>query len=345
MKKQHMIFLNILAIIILLIGMNMVYKTFFLEKDLQTHSDIINLTRKVVSDSCDMVYIGESSNIAFVWEENDHRTISDMIAACLPDHKVGNISKGALHAGIYYELLRHIPETAPVKTVIVTMNLRSFDVDWIYSDLETPLQESIVLLKNRPALYNRFLLSFKGYDERTNTERSKQRDKHEKTPLHFPYDFPYHNAPEWRKAQSQLYIINPDTASQINLTNLSCTYISIYAFQIDTLTNPRIKDFNKIVALAKQRGWHLYFNLLAENTEQAQQLAGNDLLFLMRQNKDLLVKYYEKQGVTVIDNLEAVPDSAFIDRNWTTEHYTQQGRSIIAKRVSEKLLHNNLSPK
>jgi hypothetical protein len=213
--------------------------------------------------------------------------------------------------------------------------------------LETPLQESIVLLKARPALFNRFLLSFKGYDVRTNKEREQQRDKYEKVPLHFLYPFPYRNIPEWREAQARIEIPNPDTASKVNLTMLGYTYVYVYAFQIDTLTNPRIKDFDRIVRLAKQRGWKLYFNLLAENTEQAQQLVkhSDDLLFLMRQNRDLLVERYHKQGVTVIDNLEAVPDSAFLDRDWTTEHYTKHGRAIIAQRVAEAIRHENTTDK
>ena len=99
----------------------------FFEKDIQKHSDIINLLRKVVNDKDEIVYVAESSNIAYREDDNDKRSISDFIADYYPSIKFGNITKEASHAGIYYELLRNIPENSSVKTVIVTLNLRSFE--------------------------------------------------------------------------------------------------------------------------------------------------------------------------------------------------------------------------
>jgi hypothetical protein len=76
---------------------------------------------------------------------------------------------------------------------------------------------------------------------------------------------------------------------------------------------------------------------MAENMEKAQQLLGNDLLFLMQQNRDLLMQRYNKDGVTVVDNLDAVPNEEFIDQDWTTEHYAQRGRRIVASNVAQSL--------
>jgi hypothetical protein len=118
------------------------------------------------------------------------------------------------------------------------------------------------------------------------------------------------------------------------LTALACNYIKTYGFQIDEATNQRISDFDKIVALAKERNWKLVFNLMSENVERAQELVGDDLVYLMKQNRDLLVNRYHKNGVIVVDNLEYVPDEEYIDRNWTTEHYAENGRRIIAKNVA-----------
>jgi hypothetical protein len=39
----------------------------------------------------------------------------------------------------------------------------------------------------------------------------------------------------------------------------------------------------------------------------------------------------------VVDNLEAVDDEQFIDQNWTTEHYAEKGRRIIAANVAKAL--------
>jgi hypothetical protein len=338
MSLYKKLIVRFIAFIFALILMNLIYKKFFFEKDIQTHSDIINLVRKVVKDSCEVVYFGESSNFTSRDDDMDKRPISDFIADYYPNIKSGNVTKGALHAGIYYELLRNIPVNSKIKTVIVTMNLRSFDANWIYSNLETSLQKSIVLLKDHPPLYNRFLLSFKGYDIKTDQEREKQ-FKHawKNSQLRFPYKFKYQTVTEWDKAIANNGIKNSDGSKNEELTILGCHYIKQYAFQIDTLTNPRIKYFDKIVILAKERKWNLVFNIIAENTEHAKELIGTDLTYLIKQNRDLLVKRYNKDKVIVVDNLECVENDQFINEKWITEHYTEIGRKIIAQNVADSL--------
>ena len=165
---------KIALIIVVLIGINYLYKYTYYEKDIQTYSDVINDVRKVVRDSCEVVYVGESSNTNYREDDIDKRSISAFISDYYPSIKFGDITKMASHAGIYYVLLKNIPEQSAIKTVIVTLNLRSFDANWIYSNLETPLQKSIVLLKGYPPLLGRFLLAFKGYDIKNEEERVKQ---------------------------------------------------------------------------------------------------------------------------------------------------------------------------
>lgn len=338
MSKMKGTIFNLLILTLLIVGMNYIYTKYFFEADLQKHSDLINYSRNVAERGDEIVYIGESSNITYRGNDVDKRKISGFLADFFPDKKVGDITKEASHAGIYYELLRNIPIDAPVETVVVTLNLRSFGADWIYSKLETPLQKSIVLLKEYPPLFNRFILSFKGYDIKTDKERNRQVKKAwRKSTLEFPYPFPYKTVVEWDDGRSEQGVFNKDNTKNFELTALACNYIKTYAFQIDVEKNPRIKDFDKIVKLAKERNWNLIFNLLAENTEKAEKLVGNDLLFLMRQNRDLLLSRYQQQGVVVVDNLEAVSDKEFIDQDWTTEHYAENGRKIIAYNVAQSL--------
>lgn len=338
MSDSKSILNKIILLIFIIVCFNYLYKYFFYENDIQTHSPIINLVRNVVNENDEIIYLGESSNITFSADDIDKRSISDLISDYYPSRKMGAITKEATHAGIYYELLRNIPENSSVKTVIVTLNLRSFDANWIYSNLETPLQKSMVLLKKYPPLYNRFLLSFRGYDIKTEHEREKQfLHKWETDILRFPEPFIYNNVIDWDRRLAQQGIKNVDGSTNQKQTELACHYIKTYAFQIDTLTNPRIKDFDKIADLAKERHWNLIFNLMAENIEKADSLVGKELVYLLKQNRDLLVKRYNKNNVLVVDNLESVGDSEFIDRNWTTEHYAEKGRKIIAKNVAEYL--------
>jgi hypothetical protein len=326
---------KIIFLILLIVGLNYIYKFIFYEKDIQTHSRIINLVRNVVNEKSEIVYIGESSNITFRNDDIDKRSISEFISDYYSSIRFGSITKEASHAGIYYELLRNIPENSSVKTVIVTLNLRSFDANWIYSSLETPLQKSLVLLKDYPPLINRFLLAFRGYDIKTVKEREKQfMNKWKNDTLKFSEPFLYNNVIDWDRGMAEHGIRNVDGTKNNTLTELACHYIKTYAFQIDTLTNPRIKDFDKIVQLSKERHWNLIYNLMAENIERADSLVGKELVYLIQQNRDLLKKRYNKNNVIVVDNLDCVGDSEYIDRNWTTEHYSEKGRKIIAKNVA-----------
>ncbi|PKP23961.1 MAG: DUF4843 domain-containing protein, partial [Bacteroidetes bacterium HGW-Bacteroidetes-22] len=143
--------LKIVLLLVLLIVLNFVYKTWFYESDLQKYAELINLVRAVPNDA-DIVYIGESSNITFRGDDIDKRPISAFIADYFPGLKTYDITKPASHAGIYKVLLENIPVESKVKTIVVTLNLRSFDAQWIYSNLETSLQKSLVLIKPYPPL-------------------------------------------------------------------------------------------------------------------------------------------------------------------------------------------------
>ncbi len=326
------------VIIVVLIGINYLYKYTYYEKDIQTHSEVINEVRKVVKDSCEVVYVGESSNTNSAEEDVDKRSISAFISDYYPTVKVGDITKPAAHAEIFYLLLKNIPEKSAVKTVIVTLNLRSFDANWIYSSLEPQIQKYAVLLRGYPPLFGRFLLAFKGYDSRSEAELEKAY-KHDwkYTELKVPFPLVHKTVKEWDRAMFLEGKKFPDGTKDYKLTELACHYIKTYAFQIDTTKNPRIKDFDKIVKLAKERHWNLIFNLMAENTEKAQLLIGDELLYLIKQNRDLLVKRYQRNGVLVVDNLECVPSDQFTDKTWTTEHYAELGRRIVARNVADTL--------
>ncbi len=336
MKSIKKVSLKIFLLVIVLCSCNWIYTKFFYEKDLLEHTYL----RKEIKNTqeFDIVYFGESSNFTTRADDLDKRPISEIISSYFPNKKLTTVNKGALHAGIYKHLMRQIPENDTIETVIVTLNLRSFTADWIYSKLETALQKNVVLLSPYPPLFKRFLLSFKAYDIKTDVERSLQvKEIWKNTELIFPFDFEYSNVDEWDKALANGSWKLADGNWDLKKINLTCHYVKTYAFQIDTNSNPRIKDFDEIVEIAKERNWNLVFNLLAENTHKAEQLVGEELSFLMRQNRDLLVERYSNKGCIVVDNLESIPDEQFVDQNWTTEHYAEKGRNKIAKNVAEHL--------
>ncbi len=335
--------LRIIAFCVLLVATNYVYKQWFYENDLKKHSDVIFLVKKIPLNT-DILYLGESSNNTFGADDSDTRSIAEFIGDYFPNFHTYGITKQAAHAGIFEALLQNVSKETKIKTVIITLNLRSFDASWTYSDLETPLQKSLVLVQPYPPLLNRFLLSFKAYDIKTAEERMLQvKEKWRNDQFYFPYTFPYQNVLEWDNAMADIGVKDSSGNYDQKETELACHFIKNYAFHIDTLTNARIKQFDAIVKLAKKRNWNLVFNLLPENTEKASELVGKDLIFLMERNAQNLVTYYQNRGVVVVNNLNEVANLQFLDREWPTEHYAEKGRKKVAEKVAEglKKWHHN----
>ena len=308
----------------------------FLKTDIETQSDLMNIL-PLKNEKPQILYLSESSNFSIHQNDTDTRKISEMLSSYRPDLKIHTAEKGALHAGIYKILLQQIPKNSSIETVVLTLNLRSFGADWIYSKLETSLQKKAILLKPGFPLINRILLSFKGYDIKTDKERERQVIQHWKNDR-LNYNFEYKNTREWDIGLNQKGILNTDGTISHEKTVLACHYVKSYAFDISNGSNVRIDDFDEIVEICSKRKWNLVMVLLAEDMEKANLLVGNDLIFLMNRNKEFLIKRYQSNPkVIVVDNLDNVPSKHFLDQNWTTEHYDQTGRSIIAKNIADSI--------
>jgi hypothetical protein len=293
---------------------------------------------KNAQDSADVIYFAESSNWSSHKDDTIKKSISEFASAYFPSLRFRSVQKGAIHAGIYRALINHIKENSRVKTLIVTMNLRSFDATWINSKLETPLSRSKVMYAQRPPLLNRFLLSLNTFENKTEEQRDiDMKAQWARDELKFPYPFKYKNVIEWDKAMGAGGYLKSDGSWDMPKIELACHNIKTYAFQINPETNPRIKDFDEIVKMCKEKKLNLVFNLMAENTQYADSLVGKELIYLIKQNRNLLMKRYNKDGVIVVDNLELVNGKDYIDQNWTTEHYKQRGRQVIAKNLANHL--------
>lgn len=331
------ILIRVLLLVLIVWGLNWVYTaTLF-------HRDLIEKSEKVVEilqsqEITDMFYFAESSNFNTRAEDSIQQSISEITNFFYPSLKIRPINMAATHAGIFRNWLEAIDlKRKHPSAVIITMNLRSFDATWIHSRLETQLQETMVLTRPYPKIVNRFFLSLQAFDNKTEQQREQDmlRDW-ERTRLEFPFPFKYQTVKEWDMAMAMGGHVKPDGSWDQAKIELACHYIKAYAFNIKD-DNPRVKDFDAIAAWCAKNDMPLYFNLLAENVQYADSLVGKELVFLMRQNRDYLVKRYNKGNCKVIDNLELVSGKEFTDQTWTTEHYGYKGRMVIARNLAEGL--------
>lgn len=327
---------------VMLVGLlalaNVVYVKWFYYDDVVEADATMLFKLDSLEDVADVIYIGESSNATYSPTDTCTIRISDLIQRQTPGVVIGTLDHGAYHAKGYLELIKNIKPGSRVKTLIVTMNLRSFGTLWINSTLETPLMKANVMYSQNPPIIKRMMLALGEYDQKTWEERAPIiRDHWLNDKLNVEPDFPYKNTHDWDLGRCMAGV---DTFADGSWDHariaFACSFIKILGFSIDTLTNPRIKDFDKIVAVAKEKNLNLVFNLMAENVQYADSLGGHQLTLLLRQNRDLLMQRYNKDGVIVVDNLEKVPGKNFIEQDGISEHYDQLGRWIIATNVVAK---------
>lgn len=311
-----------------------VYKEIYWQPEIRDHAPMLfNLIEYQWHN--DVLYVGESSNFWVADEDEDKRIISDMINDSLEGARMSALQISATHAGIYLPVIELIDTNSRVKYLVVTMNLRSFDKPWIYSPLEGALNRSKCFYSSDPELLNRLKVVF-GYYHRPDPleQEKKMLECFEYDTLKTEFPLEYKTIKSWCAAEK---FPLPEGGEDYPKRELADHYIKAYAFQIDTQSNPRIKDFDEIVQVCKKKNIKLFFNIMGENTEWADSLVGKELLWLMRQNRDLLVDRYSQKGVVMIDNLERVPGDYFGEKNWTTEHYNQYGRMIVARHVRDSV--------
>ena len=282
-----------------------------------------------------ILYLGESSN--FTASENDSckKSISELVSDNSSTYKILTISKGALHAGNFKLFIKRLKDNSTIKTIIVTVNLRSFGINWIQSDLETNLSRANILYSNHLPIIKKFLLSFKGYDNVELFKRKEIIKSHYKNDKFKLDNQKYETVREWDADMFNKGVLDENGNKNQEKTNIACHFIKNYAFTL-TEDNPRINDLDEIVSFCNDKKINLIFNLLPENYEKANELCGKDLEILMANNAAFLKKRYEKSTL-FIDNFKLLKDSCFIDKSWPTEHYIYFGRKKVADNINEKL--------
>lgn len=332
--------IRLLFVLALFIAANEFYSRYLWPAEMEKHAP---LAARVVqtADSADVLYFGESSNTSFnPFTDTLTYSIAEFLQQYLPDVKVRDITHSAYHPGMFLALMELIPETARVKTIVVTMNIRNCGPAAIHTTLEPYMQKQKVYYSNRMPLLSRIYLSMKFYDNRDSMERERLKLEAWRT-----WDIQYPGA-RYRHAHARDWFDAPkfpgeDTAGDARRKRiLADDYIKAFAFVLRE-DNPRIGQFDDMVKLAAKRGWKLVFNIVPENMEYARLLLGEDLAHLIRYNRDYLTKRYRKQGVEVVDNLELARGQEFTDQFWTTEHFNGRVRRACARNLATALAGKN----
>ena len=304
-----------------------VYRLTFHDKDMAEQCALMEKVQRAVDGQAEIIYLGESSDFSVSDADTDRRSIYRMVADELGETRMCDMASAATHAGVFYDMMNRLPKEANIHTAVVTVNMRSFTAEWIYSKLETPLRKQQLMLKRRPALWNKAMLVFKAYPRWSEEEREKLVVEHLQRQ---PAPQPYGTAAKWDNAMADSLTAAGWPQDSVAM---ACHYIKCFSTVIDE-TNPRIRDLDRIVKLCNKRGWRLVMHILPDDEEQMRRMVGQRLVQILRDNGRCVQQHYEEMGATVVNNQGLLPDSTFTERNYPTEHYTQEGRLAVAKAIA-----------
>lgn len=327
---------KLLLLVIVFMVLNTIYGGTLWFYDVDIHSDTLENLWPHQEES-DILYFGESSNFYTEHEDTPKVRISDHLNKMIPELRIHHVDNAGLVASNYLHIMRHIPEDSEVKAVIVTMNMRSMGPTWIYDHNANYLKKADELIKRRPKLLNRFFVALKTYDYLNEVERQQLLEEAWKAPIQTDRPLTFPNLDAWNKGMGNGGILRADGSWDMDKIPLACQHIKNFAFTIDFENNPRIKEFDAIVSLAKERGWLLGFHILSVNIDETRMLVGDELASLIEDNVAQLIDRYENKGVLLVNNLYTVPESEFRDRAVPVEHYNNYGKKLCAKALEKAL--------
>tara|TARA_B100000809_G_C15135358_1_gene530314 strand:+ start:46 stop:1047 length:1002 start_codon:yes stop_codon:yes gene_type:complete len=321
---------KVLLLIVGLIALNFVYKATLWQSDLNTYSRVDEALK--TAKNANILYLGDCSDSYFGPERDHEKGISQLLDSLLPNKTVATISEIGFHAGMFAGILNNLPKNTNVNTVVVTMNLRAFSANILYAFSANAIQQRTIMLKERPPLVNRFLLTFKptniyhgpGLESQILTQQ-----KTNKIPL-----APYNSLYDWQTAFKNGEYINFDASWTDDKKAKALGHIRNYAYQINLEQNPRITDFDEIVLNAKKKNIRLIFHILPENIKLTNKLIGKDLTDIINYNQRLLHQRYSSENVTIIDNMELLDGIDFIE-TLPNSHFYYNGRKKMAKEIAK----------
>lgn len=324
----------------------------------------------------DVVYLGESSNTSFnPWTDTFGYSVSEFLQMYLPQNRVRGVSHDGYHVGLFSQMLGLMPahwSDSSRKTVVITVNMRSFGPSAMFNGNEASNQQEAIFYSHRMSLLNRVFVSLHHYDNRDAKEMERAKTQWFRTkdlrlkggPGNHYFNthsdgslkpegevWYYHNTVKWwlRDLQRQFAPVSGD-ADLARVMPMAEAYLKEFAFLLDE-ENPRVQALDAIVEKCKRERVNVVFVLLMPNYDHANRLFGEELTQLMDYNMDFLRKRFAgwekeyKQGnfkVGYVDVPRAYGTWAggehYTDQWYPTEHVDAHIRQFIAKKTAEKIL-------
>ena len=102
--------------------------------------------------------------------------MSEFLQMYLPQNRVRGVSHDGYHVGLFSQMLGLMPEhwaDSGRKTVVITVNMRSFGPSAMFNGNEASNQQEAIFYSHRTALLNRVYVSLHHYDNRDSREMER----------------------------------------------------------------------------------------------------------------------------------------------------------------------------
>lgn len=323
MNRVKYISIRLMILALILIIAEVFHRTFIYPKIKKDEGWLQTLVENKTKNKADVYYFSASPNQASANDESDKRFIS-AIANESSKLKISSVDTGAIHAGIFYKILNHLPKNKYPKAIVMDLNIRSFGVNWIHSNLENALQRNFVYWNQRPSIVNHFLAATKWYDYKSPAEHLRAIEYEEKFGQ-LPYSKNHSTIKKWVDSLFKTKQYSEEGKLMIQQ----------FAFEIKR-NNEQLKNYDLIVKWANRHQIPLIFVILPENVQRMEQLAGKELSDLVSKNAHFLLNHYNGKNVQVLDLHKLVDKDQFFEF-FPTEHYRSKGRIIVGTAIANEI--------
>jgi hypothetical protein len=282
-----------------------------------------------------ILYLGDSTALSFNPGEKDGRSTGSMLSVYYPGLCTGSINLASANARIWLKVLQSLPAYSAVETVVVTMDIRSFGPERILNDKSAKINRDITYLDGLwVGTVKRCLMHLNVFRQKSPEAINRQLEKIQNEEiLKFPFESRINTTGKWLKAYNTRYLPPEQRLKQESTAG----FIRALAFNIDTLNNPRIRDYDKILAYCKSRNLNVVFLLVPEDISRIESLAGKELSYLIHTNRELLVNRYRNKGAHVVDCLQSPAPEGFYGPQYKRVAFTSAGRQTLAKRLASEI--------
>jgi hypothetical protein len=268
----------------------------------------------------DILFFGDSTLYDFKPQDEDKRSIPELLQALTPGYSLAELSHASYHMDIYLEYCNYIAKQKNrPKLIIIPINMRSFSPEW---DMRPQYQfeREKTILRNGPKKYlllafDRLLLSLR-YNF---FSISHEEFLHE----------PVFSGNE--KVGVVKDFINPDY-NQYSYKNVRNKFIFFYMYSLRR-GHRKVKSLLEIARVLSRNHIPVIFYITPIDCQTGEKFFPRLFSRRLAENVEVIRSALAEEGSAIMDFSTALPRDAFTWHRYPNEHIGNKGKIVVAERL------------